>query len=62
MSIASELGIFKDYKSYDEIPAAKRAWITIKAKKAGDNPVMVHAGIKAAFTKKTNRRCKVCGK
>lgn len=65
MSIATKLGIFKDYQSYDEIPAAKRAWITIKAKKAGDNPVMVHAGIKAAFTKKNktaNERCHVCGK
>lgn len=52
MSIATELGIFEKYSSYDEIPAAKRAWITIKAKERGLDPVMVHAGIKATFTKR----------
>lgn len=51
MSISQELGIFEQYSSYEEIPAAKRAWITIKAKKQGKNPVMVHAGIKAAFAR-----------
>ena len=51
MSIAEELGIYK-YKSYDSIPPAKKAWITIKAKKMGVNPIMVHAGIKATFTKR----------
>ena len=49
-SIAEELGIW-ECDSYDEISAAKKAWITIKAKKAGKNPVMVHAGIKAHFNK-----------
>ena len=53
MSIAKEMGIMEQYGSYDEIPAAKKAWITIKAKKQGKNPTMVHAGIKAAYT----RRC-----
>jgi hypothetical protein len=63
MSIAKSLGIMS-YKSYAAIPPAKKAWITIKAKKAGLNPNMVHAGIKAAFTKKANRkiRCHACGK
>jgi len=65
VSIAKELGIY-NYKSYDEIPAAKKAWITIKAKKRGDNPVMVHAGIKATFVKRQNKsfkgKCPTCGK
>ena len=51
MSVSKELGIFEEYSSYDEIPASKRAWITIKAKKRGLNPNMVHAGIKAAFAR-----------
>jgi len=51
MSISQEMNIMDDYPSYDDIPAAKKAWITIKAKKQGLNPVMVHAGIKAAYTK-----------
>ena len=51
MSIAKQLGIF-DYSSYEDVPAAKRAWITIKAKQEGKNPVMVHAGIKAVFVKR----------
>ena len=62
MSIARSLGIMEDYDSYEAIPPAKKAWITIKAKKAGRNPNMVHAGIKAAYTKRKTRRCKVCGK
>jgi len=49
MSITKELKITETYASYDAIPAAKRAWITIKAKKRGLNPVMVHAGIKAHY-------------
>lgn len=53
MSISKEMDIFGQYSSYDDIPPAKRAWITIKAKKQGKNPVMVHAGIKAAYTKKS---------
>ncbi len=48
MSIAKRLGIF-EYNSYEEIPATKRAWITIKAKKESKSPVMVHAGIKSIF-------------
>ena len=53
MSISEEMNIMNDYDSYDAIPAAKKAWITIKAKKSGKNPVMVHAGIKAAYTKRS---------
>ena len=69
MSIAKKLGIY-NYGSYANIPAAKKAWITIEAKKKGVNPVMVHAGIKATFVKRLNsknvnkaiRSCKSCGK
>lgn len=48
-----KLEITKQYSSYDEIPSAKKAWVTINAKKEGKNPVMVHAGLKAAFTRKS---------
>jgi len=51
MGIPEDLNIW-DYKSYDDIPPAKKGWITIKAKKQGKNPVMVHAGIKARFNRK----------
>lgn len=44
--------LLEQYDSYEDIPPVKRAWITIRAKKAGKDPVMVHAGLKAAFTKK----------
>jgi len=50
ISIPDELGIW-EYDSYEDIPAAKKAWITIKAKQRGLNPVMVHAGIKARFAR-----------
>lgn len=50
-SIPEQLNIFQ-YKSYDSIPPAKLAWITIKAKRQGKNPVMVHAGIKAKMARK----------
>jgi hypothetical protein len=62
MSIASRLGIFETYNSYGDIPPAKKAWVTIKAKQAGKNPNMVHAGLKAAYTKKASRTCRTCGK
>lgn len=52
-SIADELNIF-NYKTYDDIPAAKRAWITIKAREQGKDPVMVHAGIKAKLARILN--------
>lgn len=50
MSIADELGIF-EYPSYDKIPAAKKAWITMKARRQGKDPKMVHAGIKAKMSR-----------
>lgn len=50
LSIADELNIF-DYQSYDDIPAAKKAWITIKAREQGMDPLMVHAGIKAKMAR-----------
>ncbi len=62
-----ELDILGRFDSYEEIPAAVRAWITIKAKQQGKNPNMVHAGYKAAFaringTKKAPKtcNCRVC--
>ena len=54
MSGSKELGIFEQYSSYDQIPPAKRAWITIKAKRDGKNPIMAHAGVKAAFKRKSS--------
>jgi len=55
-SVSNSLGIFEPkYKRYEDIPAAKRAWITIKAIQAGKDPKMVHAGIKAYFTKRNGR-------
>ena len=53
-SIAEELRIF-DYDSYDKIPAAKKAWVTIKAKERGKDPVMVHAGIKTVFARRSKK-------
>ncbi len=44
--------IVNRYVNYEDIPKGEKAWITIRAKKAGKNPVMAHAGIKAAFKKK----------
>lgn len=55
LSIPEELHIF-DYKSYEDIPAAKKAWVTIKAKQQGKDPVMVHAGIKAKMAKDNNNK------
>lgn len=54
-SIADELSIF-NYQSYDDIPAAKRAWITIKAKQQGKDPKMVIAGIKARMARNSNSK------
>ena len=49
--IAKRLDLYS-YKSYAAIPAGKKAWVTIYAKRRFQNPVMVHAGIKAAFVKR----------
>ena len=49
-SIAEELGIFR-YKSYANIPAAKKALITLKARQQGKLPLMVHAHIKAKMAR-----------
>ena len=46
--------ILEDYASYEKVPAAKKAWITRNAVKDGKNPVMVHAGFKARFTRMKN--------
>ena len=46
-----------DYKNYDSIPPAKKAWITIKAKQQGKDPDKVHAQIerKMGSSKKTKK-------
>jgi len=56
-SIYEQLNL-SDYKDYDSIPAAKRAWITIKAKKQGKDPDKVHAQIakKMGGSKKTTKK------
>jgi len=46
--------ILEDHDSYEDISAATKAWITRNAKKEGKNPVMVHAGYKAHFTRRLN--------
>jgi hypothetical protein len=56
-SISKALGITDCYLSYNEIPAAKKAWITIKAMQQGKDPKMVHAGIKAHYRKIYNQVC-----
>ena len=48
--------LIDQYDSYESIPAAKKAWITIKAKQRGKDPKMVHAGHKAAFARKRNKK------
>jgi hypothetical protein len=47
--------VLEEYCSYEAIPAAKKAWITIRAKKDGKNPVMVHAGYKAHFSRRNKK-------
>lgn len=47
--------ILEKYESYEAVPAAVKAWITIRAEKAGKSVKMSHAGYKAAF-KRIQRR------
>ena len=54
MSIAEELGIF-NYSTYEDIPPAKKAWITMKATQRGLDPKMVQAGIKTQMGKKSKK-------
>lgn len=54
-SVASQLRIMERFGSYEAIPPAVRAHISNKALDAGHDPVMVHAGIKAAYTKKNGK-------
>lgn len=42
------------YRSYEDIPAAKLAWITMRAKQQGKSPKMAHAGVKAHFSRIRN--------
>jgi len=55
-SIAEELNIFGgEFKTYQDISPAKKAWITIKAKKAKLNPEKIHSEIKSQFTKVSHK-------
>ncbi len=56
-SIYEQLNL-SDYKSYDSIPPAKRAWITIKAKREGKDPDKVHSQIakKMGGSKKVGKK------
>ena len=48
------------YKTYEDIPPAKKAWITIKAKKQGKDPDKVHSDIiKKMGWGKINKKKKV---
>ena len=51
MKNRTKQSILDTYDSYEDVPAAVKAWITMRAKQDGKNPVMVHAGYKAAFSR-----------
>ena len=46
------ISLIKKHKSIESVLPQEWAHITIKAEKAGKNPVMVKAGIKAAFSRR----------
>ena len=56
-SIFDQLNL-SDYKNYDSIPPAKKAWITIKAKQQGKDPDKVHSDIerKMGGSKKAKKK------
>jgi len=45
--------LLEKYKNVEDISPQEWAWVTIKAKKEGKNPIMAKAGIKAAFAKRS---------
>jgi len=47
--------ILEKYESYESVPAAVKAWITMNAEKEGKDPKMAHAGYKAAFKRIQNQ-------
>ncbi len=49
--IAKKLNIFGVYKSYDQIPAAKRSWITMHAERTGLDPILTHDKIRNKLDK-----------
>ena len=55
MKTVTKQSVLEEYDSYEAIPAAKKAWITIRAKQEGKNPVMVHAGYKAHFSRRNKK-------
>jgi len=56
MSVSKELRIFERFSSYEKIPRAVKAWVSIKADKYGLSRNMVHAGIKARYSKIANEK------
>jgi hypothetical protein len=50
MSIYDRLGL-SDYNDYDSIPAGKKAWITIHAKRDGDDPEKIKTQIKRKMSR-----------
>jgi hypothetical protein len=51
MQNVTKQSIVDQYESYEAVPAAVKAWITMRARKEGKDPVMAHAGYKAAFSR-----------
>ena len=49
-------------RAYKDLSSQQRAWITIKAKRAGKSPKMSHAGYKAVFTARLNKKGQFVGK
>jgi hypothetical protein len=46
--------LLRKYKKIEQIKPAAWAWVTIRAKQQGKNPVMAKAGIKAAFARRNS--------
>lgn len=46
--------ILEKYDSYEAVPAAVKAWITMRAEETGKSVKMSHAGYKAAFKRIQN--------
>lgn len=54
MNDVKKRSIVEKYDSYEDVPAADKAWITMRAERAGKSVKMSHAGYKAAFTRIQN--------
>ena len=56
MNKVKNVSLVDRYDNVEDISPQEWAWVTIKAKKAGKNPVMAKAGIKAAFARRDNKK------